>query len=697
MIKVNFRLVPVLLLGLILGIFVAVCNNLVVQVLFMLAFFILLILTFTHDKFNKKKFAIICLCVAICLGSILSLVNNYNLSKNQFSFEDTIISGQITAESTRDSAGNVLGEYVLKNVRLENGKVLKGVVFVKGNKIDAKVGDFVTISGDLEKVENDPFNSFSMNKFKNNVYHEFASKNNISITKGKMNFLDGLKIKLHSNLEKFMPKSAGFTYAMLLGDKDFIAQDVKDQFSKVGTAHIFSVSGLHIGILSASILWLLKRFKTKKITNLIVVSLFCFAYALLCNFSPSVMRASIMIILFLIAEIIGRNKDSVSVVSLACVLILLFKPLYLFETSFLLSFSAVFGLVFFQRPICEFLSKKLPLKLSKLTAQSLAVVFMGLPFLISFFGRVNLVFILGNLLLLPIVTLIFPFLFLASIISFIPYFGVVLIPFDLVLQGVVFVNGILSNVSILKISFDTNFYFICIYFILVTFLSRFVMVKKSPKVFVGVMVGMLLVANIAFATISKTFFNKTFVATYNEYTNTNFVFTRQGDENILFVNGNISEYDKYLCRKVMKEFDISKIDYLVKHKVTLGEVEPVNELASYINIKHTVVKEFSDETVLIENIYPKNSLVLNGGLVYFKGNSIVFNDGISTVIFNNGYEEVVDDYESSIGFFRQDVVNNSQIVVKDGVYFDKEKYINKSNFTFNFKSGKISKIRFWKL
>lgn len=134
-------------------------------------------------------------------------------------------------------------------------------------------------------------------------------------------------------------ETAGMMRAILFGDKGMLDEEVLETFQKNGTAHILAVSGLHIGIIYGFILklWPWRRGKVL----FAFLSIFFGCYAVLASFSPSVVRAVLMVLLHTFAKMTGRRYDMPSAAFLVMTVILIFNPFMLFNAGFQMSFLAI--------------------------------------------------------------------------------------------------------------------------------------------------------------------------------------------------------------------------------------------------------------------------------------------------------------------------------------------------------------------
>ena len=130
--------------------------------------------------------------------------------------------------------------------------------------------------------------------------------------------------------------------AVMFGQKDEMDEEVLEEFQKNGTAHILAVSGLHIGIIYGfiSLVWRGR----KKLAYFCVVTAFFICYMAMASFTPSVVRAVIMVGLHLVANITNRRYDLASAAFAAALAMLVKNPMYLFNTGFQMSFLAVLSI-----------------------------------------------------------------------------------------------------------------------------------------------------------------------------------------------------------------------------------------------------------------------------------------------------------------------------------------------------------------
>ena len=215
--------------------------------------------------------------------------------------------------------------------------------------------------------------------------------------------------------DTFPEDAAPFAKALLLGDKRGITWDQSGDFSRSGISHIVAVSGLHVSILFALVGTVTGKRRFLMAIVGIPVLLFFGAMA---GFTASVTRAVIMQILFLTALVLNREYDPPTALSFSVLVMLLQCPLTIAGIGFQLSVASVAGIFLFYAGLDGWMKRWLPGKgktlrgrlerfLTSSVAVTLSATVMTVPLTAIHFGVVSLVGVVTNLLVLPVVSLIF--------------------------------------------------------------------------------------------------------------------------------------------------------------------------------------------------------------------------------------------------------------------------------------------------
>ena len=204
--------------------------------------------------------------------------------------------------------------------------------------------------------------------------------------------------------------------SLITGKKEIIPHAIRDLFSKAGISHLLAISGLHLSIVSLLFFSILYRFfslfstllisgNSKKIAGIIsIVPLIL--YGIFTGFSPSCQRALIMIIVLIFAFIREKEKDVISSLSLAGILILILDSAALFSISFQLSFSAVIFIVYGASLLKQYLPLILKKNIwSKAGVMVFITLFAGLgtsPLTAHYFNIVSIIAPISNFIAIPL-------------------------------------------------------------------------------------------------------------------------------------------------------------------------------------------------------------------------------------------------------------------------------------------------------
>ncbi len=154
-----------------------------------------------------------------------------------------------------------------------------------------------------------------------------------------------LRNDLSDRLDALFGEDSGLPKALLLGERSDLKEETTSDFRDAGIAHVLAVSGLHVGLLMAGAFFILRFFHLSPGMLLIIIAALLLFYCRLLDFAPSVVRAVILTLLFLLGKVFRRRVDPLTSLACAFLLILFFRPLDLFSLGFQLSFLAVLGII----------------------------------------------------------------------------------------------------------------------------------------------------------------------------------------------------------------------------------------------------------------------------------------------------------------------------------------------------------------
>jgi competence protein ComEC len=199
--------------------------------------------------------------------------------------------------------------------------------------------------------------------------------------------------------------------ALVLGYRSDLDEQTLSAYTKTGTIHALSVSGMHVGIIFFVLDFLLQFMNKNQLLKAVKLALILsliWGYSIFSGCSPSVLRSAIMISLFILAKTLKKDCGNWHPMCLSAVLLLLYDPMLLFDAGCQLSYLAVAGLIHLQlqfESMLTFRNKWLH-KLWSLLCLSTAAQVFTFPFSIWYFHQFPIYFLLSNLFITIPVTLL---------------------------------------------------------------------------------------------------------------------------------------------------------------------------------------------------------------------------------------------------------------------------------------------------
>jgi len=197
---------------------------------------------------------------------------------------------------------------------------------------------------------------------------------------------------------------AGLTNALVMGDKNFLSDALVDKFTVTGLNHLLAISGLHVGIILGVILWLLS-FLHMKIRFLISLP-FLILLVPFTGFKITVIRAVLFAFIVMTAYFFDVKTDLRKMILFAAGVFMLVDPGITGDISFLLSFSAVFGIVYFLRNKRDIEDRGKFMWLTEPVKVGIAATVFTSPFIIYYFGNFNYMSVLNTVLMLPFISIL---------------------------------------------------------------------------------------------------------------------------------------------------------------------------------------------------------------------------------------------------------------------------------------------------
>ncbi len=426
-----FRLLPAFIVGILAGIFGMYLNPSSILLFSALPFFVLSVQVLFRKFFSYKNrwmFGLSAHLLTFLFAYLLTELkteihdhDHFSKVKNASAFIAYLNdSKQEKAKSYKTTISVVAVRSADKWINTE-GKCL---VYISKDSVssDLSYGDLILFTGIPAEVQ-PPGNPSQFNYKQwlsfNQVFHQlFLGSSKWKIVGHHYGYsIVEIAINMREKLLKIFRDNniSGDDYAvvsaLLLGDTDEIDQDIINAYSASGALHVLSVSGLHVGIIYFAlngILFFMNRNRKTKLVKAGILILFLWFYALLTGLSPAVLRSAAMLSYVVIGKSIDRYTNMYNTLAASAMTLFCFHPHLLMQVGFQLSYLAVLGIVFLYPKVHQLLGPTtwLGKQTWSLVAVSIAAQVATVPLSLFYFHQFPNYFLLSNLLVIPVSTVI---------------------------------------------------------------------------------------------------------------------------------------------------------------------------------------------------------------------------------------------------------------------------------------------------
>ena len=425
----NFTIIK-LTFFLIIGICIASMIKVSVTTSILISCFLISILGFSlliaKNKFRKTIwFGIIAFLTTISLGILVYNLHNQSTFKNHYLNSINPESQHIIFKIKKLlKPSNYHNKYVIEVLKINNqpvsGKSLLNIS--KDSTQNAlKVDDIIYTFSEFKPINHalNP-NQFNYKNYleKQYIYKQLTTETN-KLYKIKSQrttiygFAEALRIQINIKLKayKFKKSELSIINALLLGQRQDISKDIYNNYTNAGAVHILAVSGLHVGIILLLLNFVLKPiewFKNGKTFKVILILILLWSFAIIAGLSASVTRAVTMFSVVAIAMHLKRPTNIYNTLAISILILLLFKPMFLFDVGFQMSYLAVIAIVSIQPLLYRLWKPKLLLVdyFWKLFTVTLAAQFGVIPISLYYFHQFPGLFFVSNLAIIPFLGLI---------------------------------------------------------------------------------------------------------------------------------------------------------------------------------------------------------------------------------------------------------------------------------------------------
>ncbi len=404
---------------------IIICT-LIFVLLFLLFYLLPLTFKYKYQWLHGFLLNLIIFCAAIFITWQKDVRNNEKWFGNYYTDSSTLIikinEPPIEKEKSYKAEGKV--EAIIKNGKIANvtGKLL--IYFSKNTSIIVpKYGDKIVVKGGLQQIKNagNPggFNYSRYMAFQQTFYQVFLKDENfVVLPSHKENLLYSFVFSARENtikiLQKYIAgskKVTGIAEALLIGYKEDLDKDVVQAYSNTGVVHIIAISGMHLGLIYVGLVWLFSRLpfiKRSAVARVVLMLVCLWLFSLITGASASVLRSAVMFTCIIIGKEFFKQASIYNSLASSAFLLLCFDPFLLWDVGFQLSYFAVVGIIWLQKPIENlYYSKHKPIQyLWQMCSITIAAQILTLPICIYYFHQIPTLFLITNLICVPLSTLI---------------------------------------------------------------------------------------------------------------------------------------------------------------------------------------------------------------------------------------------------------------------------------------------------
>ena len=368
--------------------------------------------------------------VIFCAGAMLNYQKDIRNDSGWFGRrynDSTLIIAKINeppVEKDRSFKAEAVAEEMMINGSMKKvtGKLI--VYFAKDSAGSVPVyGDRIMIRGGIQKIKNsgNP-GAFDYEQYMGfqQIYHQAYLKTNNWVLlpdhhrNSLYSFIFFMREKLVNILRQNIKgdkKVTGISEALFIGYKEDLDKNTVQAYRNTGVVHIIIIAGMHLGLISAALVWFFSRLpgiKCLPLLKLILIISCVWLFALLTGGSVPVLRSAVMFTCIMIGKNFSHQPKVYNSLAASAFLLLCYDPFFLWDTGFQLSYAAVTGIVWLQKPISLLIytPNSFLLRLWELCSLSLSAQLFTMPLCIYYFHQLPVTFLITNIICVPLFTVI---------------------------------------------------------------------------------------------------------------------------------------------------------------------------------------------------------------------------------------------------------------------------------------------------
>ena len=301
-------------------------------------------------------------------------------------------------------------------------------------------GDKIVINKNLQSIKNSgnpgAFNYQRYAAFQQTFHNVFLKdKDYVVLNDKKVSAFKQFIFSARQNILNILQKNIGtnkdelgIAEALLIGYTNDLDKDLVQAYTNTGVVHIIAISGMHLGLIYMLLVWIFARMpfvKRSKVLQLIFILCCLWLFSILTGGSASVLRSAVMFSFIKVGETFFKRSSIYNSLAASAFVMLCFDPYYLWNVGFQLSYLAVIGIVLFQKPIYNllYIKNKYLNRIWQMAAITIAALLLTFPACIYYFHQFPVLFLITNLIVVPLSTIVlYAELFLITV-SWVPFIG----------------------------------------------------------------------------------------------------------------------------------------------------------------------------------------------------------------------------------------------------------------------------------
>lgn len=557
--------------------------------------------------------------ITIIIFIITLLYTNYYPFKSKYTKDDKEFIGIVTKYEVKE-------DKITIEIKAKE-KLLITYKYQDKEFNNLSYGDKIKVKGTLiTPSKNTNQNTFNYQKYLyyKKIYYlvEATSINKIA---NNNNYLYTIKNTLYQKIDKL--KSSNYIKTLLFCDNT-LSKEIKESYRINGISHLFSVSGMHINFFVSIIYLYLNKITYNKRIKYLITNIFIITYLILFP-SSSLLRSAVMSILYSINYLLKLKIKKIDILLLTLGVSLLINPFIIYDLGYIYSYTITFFLVLSSSTL------KKKNKINKIIYISLLSFLVSIPITIYNSFEINIISILLNIILVPIISII---ILPLTILTYIfPILDSILYLFTNTLETI---SLFISKINITKIIFPKPSLLIIVLYYIIFLLSY-----QNKKYFYLNIILLIII-------YISPYLNSNFEVVMFEVGEADCHLIKYPyNKNTILIDTGKNEYKiKNEVIPYLKSIGIKKIDYLI---ITHGDEDHIGGSITLINnfqVKNVILNKgtFTDlEKELIKNLNKKkipyqiniNKINLSNHTIYLLNNTKYNNENDNSIITYFTYQK----------------------------------------------------------